>query len=785
MKRLRLLLILMVGMALFSCSKNKDASLLDAVPLNSELVLETSDSAVVVLFDTLLDAKVNREGIVDGLPMAMVCVPVEGHGEFVLIVKPPKGRMKVYGENTVAVEAVNEQIRNSNKIIEDVGFSKVQNTVGRNVKAHLYYRDPRGWAALDVRPEGNDLVMSGYAVADDLSSSLLPLRDETPVENTVVTVLPYNTKMMLHYGMSDYLSYWKSFCDEERVKSFNKKYGTDVESKLLPYFTEVSYGIIGEARHEVFVARINKYDAVNSFMNGFKLVDTRNYKNKTLCDLGKCDFLPAVFGKDFENMNRCCYVIVDPYLLIATDFGTLEGIIDNRGNGRTLDQSETHRAFQQNMLDRGNITIYETGKGNQTKVDALVGGPLSRFLKAHPKFLDESQSFSIQLKSSKDKVYTYVSLNRTAVTKHDEENVRWRANLDAPLQGKPYIVNDHTTQTKNVVAFDQENKMYLIDNNGNILWTKQLDEAPLSEVFMVDCYGNGKVQYLFNTSHSIQLIDRKGNNVEGYPVKLPFEASNGMALYDYNGYRILLCSTDGRVFNYTIQGTEVEKWQKTYRSEHTVKQPVAYLKVADPNNPKKSKEFLVVSDVEGCVSVLGRGGDIRIHLSPELKKSPKSDLYVNATNSAKGIFLTTDKSGKLLYVTEKGSSNTTDFGTFTENHFFLYEDFDGNQDPDFIYLDQNTLHIYDRFRKELFTYQFNSDIETKPIFYNISRNKRLLGVVSEKAREIYLIDNKGKMIVGSGLAGETPFAVGSLNSNQEINLVTGVGSMLVNYYVSY
>ena len=778
MKRLRLLLILMVGVALFSCSKNKDATLFDAVPLNAELILETSDSAVMVMFDTLLYAHVNKEGVAEGSPMALVCVPVDGHDEFVLIVKPPKGRMKVYGENTVAVEAVNEQIRNAKKLTEDDGFSKLQNTLGQNVKAHLFYKDPRGWAALDVRPDGNNLVLSGYAMAGDLTSSLLPLRDETPVENTVVTVLPYNTKMMLHYGMSDYVTYWKSFCDEEREKTFNKKYGTDVESKLLPYLSEVSYNIVGDARHEVFVARINKYDAVNGFMNGFKVVDTRNYRDKSLRDLGKCDFLPAVFGKDFENMNRCCYVIVDPYLLIASDFSTLEGIIDNRGNGRTLDQSENHRDFQQNMLDRGNITIYEAGKGNQTKVDALVGGPLSRFLKAHPKFLDESQAFSIQLKSSRDKVYTYVSLSRTAVTKHDEENVRWRANLDAPLQGRPYIVNDHTTQTKNVVAFDCDNKMYLIDNNGNILWTKQLDEAPLSEVFMVDCYGNGKVQYLFNTPHSIQLIDRKGNNVEGYPVKLPFEASNGMALCDYNGYRILLCSTDGRVFNYTIQGIEVDGWNKTYRSEHPVKQPVVYLKV-------DTKDYLVVSDVDGCVSVLDRKGNNRIHLSTDMKKSPKSDLYVNLTNRSKGIFLTTDKSGKLLYVTEKGSSNTTDFGTFSEEHFFLYEDFDGNQDPDFIYLDKNTLHVFDRTKKELFTHQFNTDIETKPIFYNIGRNKRLLGVVSEKAREISLIDNKGKMIVGSGLAGETPFAVGSLNSNQEINLVTGVGSTLVNYYVSY
>ena len=75
------------------------------------------------------------------------------------------------------------------------------------------------------------------------------------------------------------------------------------------------------------------------------------------------------------------------------------------------------------------------------------------------------------------------------------------------------------------------------------------------------------------------------------------------------------------------------------------------------------------------------------------------------------------------------------------------------------------------------------EITTKPVFFNITRSKRLLGIVSEKAREIYLIDSKGKMIVSSGLVGETPFAVGNLHGDREINLITGVGNALFNYAI--
>ncbi len=91
--------------------------------------------------------------------------------------------------------------------------------------------------------------------------------------------------------------------------------------------------------------------------------------------------------------------------------------------------------------------------------------------------------------------------------------------------------------------------------------------------------------------------------------------------------------------------------------------------------------------------------------------------------------------------------------------------------------------MFDRFKKELFSHHFDTEITTKPAFFKISNNKRLLGVVSDSAREIYLIDRKGNVMVKSGLVGGTSFALGSLHNNQEINLITGVGNALYNYAI--
>ena len=752
MRKRFLFLILSFCMALFSCSKGGKA-LLDAVPRNAEIIVESADSSIIMMFDSLLSSHIRVEEVAEGMPMSIVAVPSGDHNEFVLLKKPTQKSIKVYGDNDSIVEVVINQLKNPEKINSDADFSRLQKTLGQNVKAHLYRRDPQGWVMLDVLPEGKDLVMNGYAMAADSTSAWRPLKYQFPVKNSVVNILPSDTRLMQHYGMSDYASYWQSFCDADKVKAFNKKYGTDVENKLLAFLSEVSFNKVGKS-HEVFVGRMNDPSAVIKFMERLAsktgVAASQASQGYMLYDLGKIDFIPVVFGDDFKSMKRCCYAIVDQYLVMASNFETIQEIISCYRSGRTLDLNDSFRTFQQKMLESSNITHFE---------------------------IKDGQTVSVQLASSKDLVYTNICVSHGVEVK-SENGIRWKANLDAPLKGKPYIVEDYVSTNKNVVAFDRQNTMYLVDSEGTILWKKQFSEAPLSGVFTVDCNKNGQLQFLFNTAHTIQLIDRDGNSVSGYPVNLSFEAANGLSVFDYNGnkdYRILLCGTDRLVYNYDIQGQEVEGWNR-HRAEDQVTQPIQHIMADD-------KDYLIVSDIGGGVRILDRQGRIRIPLSSDMQKSPKADIYTNATNSRKGLFLTSDKEGKLLYVASDGSLTRTDFGSYSESHFFLYEDFNGDKDPDFIYLDQQDLHVFDRFKKELFSHHFDVEITTKPVFFNITRNKRLLGIVSENAREIYLIDRKGNMIVNSGLVGETPFAVGSLHNDQEINLITGVGNALFNYSI--
>ena len=775
MKKTVFLLVLLL--VLGACKEKKETTLLDAVPTDMLMLVESND-----MDGLIANAKVYFPESEFFKCLDSTCF--NNSQSAYLYTNKASGWLIKKGDKIMAdsdnglVDEVEKQLVNPVKIYDNADFQRVQATLGNSVGSHMYLNFSllnaddipvfakevqsslerfalgiNALSAFDVLTNPDVLVLNGYSVASD-SSSLRPLKYQRPVHNSVVNVLPYNTMLMLHYGMSDFASYWEEFADKQVIESFDKTYKTNVEDQFVNCFSEVSFCSIGKSATPVFVARMNDPAAVIQFMDKVSsksgVIESATVQGYTLKRLTIKDFVSSIFGETFAPIKNCSYAIVDQYLVMANDFSAIQEVISCYRSGRTLDLSDNFKTFQNNMLESSNISLYLVCSNNR--------------------------ALSLQFAAEKDLVYTCLSFRKFSETK-EESNVQWKANLDAPLQGKPYLVSGVTSQTCNIVAFDSQNQMYFIDSDGHILWKKSVSERAMGDVKEVDYFRDGKRQLLFNTANYLMLVDRNGEFVEGFPKRSLAEASNGLSAFDYDGsknYRVMLCGIDRIVYNYDLRAGEVEGWNR-HRTDALVTKPVQHLVAGN-------KDFIIVTDSEGTVRILDRQGRIRIPLVGDLKKSQAADFYENKTNH-KGIILTSDEEGNLLYIAFDGALARTDFGEFSNDHYFLYEDFNGDNDPDFIYLDGKQLQIFDRFKKVLYSHEFDAEIKTKPVFFDISRNKRLLGVVSENAREIYLIDSKGSMIRNSGLVGETPFAVGSLHGNNEINLLTGVGNSLFNYLI--
>ncbi len=636
------------------------------------------------------------------------------------------------------------------------------------------------WSALDVLVKEQDVLFNGYALADS-GDYLYQFRGLKSGLSTIYNILPYNTHIFLSINVEDIFTFWQRTANRAKVNDFEKSFGLNIRDELLPSLSgELGLVYTAFSDKPLFVARLEQEQLASRFMDRLSRVaggrNSRKVENAVIHQLNATGFTGKIFGDAFGKPDGNYYLITDQYLLIADELSLLEEVLHLYRSGRTLDMNDNFKRFRQNMSDQANLSLYLNLRDALPLLETFGSNQLRYQLKRNQQVFGEFEALALQFMSFNDLIYQSITLKHNPNYK-EESLVAWKTVLDNPIVGKPHIVEDHITSKYNLIVFDAENQLYLINPDGEILWKKQLSEAPISEVFVVDYYKNGKLQFLFNTANYLHLIDRNGNNVAGYPIKLRSQATNGIAVFDYNNrkdYRILVSCADKLTYNYEIKGNQVDGWQKPRSVEIVTKQVERLI--------ASGKDYIIITDIKGNVRIVDRRGNVRISPRGRLEKSVYADFYVNRTNS-KGILLTSDKQGKLLYVSATGQLSTTDFGQYSPEHFFLYEDFNQDGNTDFVYLDGNELHIFDRFKKDLYSYTFKNNIVTKPRFINITKRKRLLGIVSENAREIYLIDKNGKMIISSGLTGETPFAVGSLHDGDEINLITGLGNTLYNYVI--
>jgi hypothetical protein len=157
---------------------------------------------------------------------------------------------------------------------------------------------------------------------------------------------------------------------------------------------------------------------------------------------------------------------------------------------------------------------------------------------------------------------------------------------------------------------------------------------------------------------------------------------------------------------------------------------------------KGNANYLIAALDNGNVVLYDRQGKVKLTVTSSFHNTPRTDFFINETNYQKGILLTTDKTGTLVYLPEKGKISTTIFGTFSEQHQFLYEDFDNDGHRDFIYLDKNELKVFNRFKKQIFKHTFQGNTTFHIDLLTLDKKKYIV-VLAVEENKVYLFDNKG------------------------------------------
>lgn len=486
-----------------------------------------------------------------------------------------------------------------------------------------------------------------------------------------------------------------------------------------------------------------------------------------------------VFGPGFTSPGNDYFTFVNNYIVFANSFNSLKEFIYQVILGNTIASGQSYSSLGENISSRSNFYLFAKPSSVVESSDGMFSEPAKEFIQKSKGSISKFNAVSIQYSAADDLLYSHFFIGYSGIFSGSVNTV-WESRIDTTTIFKPAIVLNHVTKEKEIFIQDEKNQIYLLSNAGIILWKKMIDGPVKSDVFQVDYFKNGKMQYLFSTRQKIYLLDRNGNHVEQYPLDLRSPATAGISVFDYDRdgtIRICVPGEDKKIYMYDKSGKVIPGWQPD-RTDNEILQPVQHFRVG-------SKDYIVAID-KYKFYILDRKGSNRVSVKQYFQVSPNNCFYLDISRGNElARLVTTDTAGSIMRVYFMGKVEKVLERKIDADHFFVFDDLDGDQKGEFLTASGNQLQALDHTLKENFNLEFDDLVSFRPIVYKFSNSDNKIGIVLRNPGNIYLYNNNGTLYNGFPLEGAAPFSISSFPElGGRFNMVVGSKkNFLYNYSV--
>ncbi len=478
------------------------------------------------------------------------------------------------------------------------------------------------------------------------------------------------------------------------------------------------------------------------------------------------NFTASILGSFFSPSKEKHFTFIDNYIVFSNKEALLKQFIHFNITRKTLNSNLNYREINDYLSFHSNILFYMNNARADKIWEHYLSPKLFKQYKENNQYFHKIQGLALELSAENDMLYNNLFIKYSPAPNKNARTM-WESLLDTTINHKPAFVINHYTKDKEIFVQDMKNNVYLINKVGRILWKIQLNEKIISDIYQIDYYKNGKLQLLFSSKNYIHLLDRNGNYVERYPVKLRSPATNGIAVFDYDKrkeYRIFVACKNKKVYNYEKDGTTVKGWQFN-KTDTRVNNDIQHFRVG-------TKDYIAFAD-QYKIYILNRRGEVRVPVKNHFPRS-KNNLFELEENIKNPRLVTTDTAGLIHRIYFDGNTDHVKIKNFNPQHFFEYKDVDADSKKDYIFVYNNKLEVYNQNKKMMFEKKFDNTIQYGPIYFSFSKNDRKLGIVSNKENKIYLINKDGSLYKGFPLKGNTPFSISYFEQNfSKFNLIVG------------
>ncbi|MFT6319561.1 MAG: hypothetical protein ACJAT4_000478 [Granulosicoccus sp.] len=568
----------------------------------------------------------------------------------------------------------------------------------------------------------------------------------------------------------------------------NKKSNSIFEKSFLPWIGEE--WLVG--RTEIFTRKMRAEKFIAYQIKKGKKKTAQHYLEKLTDSLGVTkswdyqtynirqiysDNLPVPFLRDgFLLLKKPCYAFIDDYVVFSGAPRILENWIDQFVTNQTLASHVPYLKMKGRGGKSGVVEFY----WNPRMANQFLKNSFDAKKKKVKKQIDLWENFPVFGMNADWEKGEFVTNGYLFYEKENQERakVKWRTPLKSQAITQPFAIYNDEKGAYDILIQDEEWRLYLLNQDGEIVWEKMLTSPIQSKIYAADFFENSASGILFNTLDKIYLLDLEGNDKNEFPLALSSPASNGLLLADFGeaDFGIYVACENEIIYGFDKKGIPLSGWN-SIEGAGEVNIPMRHFETED-------EDFIVVINSEGSIFSFRKNGFVSMKaamtanesnfpLCFQLAEDIKSIVYGQKNGSIKVISL---DAGNLDFL--QNEKRTID------DFKFISADIAGNNYTDYVVLNNKELTITYRLQntyQEYGSYQFSNQQDAIFPVQSKSMGKAMIGSLCKKQNKIFLLDKKGQLHADFPLAGTTKFELLNLFSEDKNSILVADGDQVVVY----
>ncbi|MDY5487991.1 MAG: WD40 repeat domain-containing protein [Butyricimonas virosa] len=640
------------------------------------------------------------------------------------------------------------------------------------------------WGALDGEIKPSGVSFNGFVHYDGLKAAFpVAFKGQLPQDSKLDAVMPADVKSVSILALSDVKNYLASLETyrygagqienvRKRKQEFARLFGDKLDEEWQALLKgewgkgTLSYDASRKQEEGIVVVHVKAGSLargllekmLKSYASKSGISETSLYRSFALDKDKKVsyfkmpvpDFAGVMWGYVLGGIATNYVLVEDNYVVFSSSERGLQVFASDYMRRLSVRDQEWYQKLRTKLSSKSNWMYLSEIIAMLPYYEQVTKGALRELLERNKEGMEAFSSLGLQWGCEGDMLY-HTSFLSTEEVEQKQAQIMWQTRLDARMSMKPAIVVNHNTGERELFVQDEGNTIYLINDVGRILWKLPIEGKINSEVYQVDMFKNGKLQYLFSTPGHLYLIDRNGNYLPRFPLAFKSPCERGISVADYENnknYRVFAPGADHHVYLYEVSGNFVKGWDVP-KSDNDIVSKIYHFRV-------EGKDYLVYAD-RYRLYILDRKGKERVKVSTLLNLSANTSLYLTKQNGQmKMAFM--DANGEIVLVNFRGQVERIKGEEMIGGGMFNVEDVNNDGQDEFIYTLKNRIVVMDNKGKLLFEKHWEDSELDFPYIYRFSARDSRIGIMDGKGERLFLLDMK-EVSKGFPIRGNSPFSI--------------------------